>query len=213
MTDAGTISEAYRDEQKRLHKNPNYGVASLSFAPIVKSILDAGGFDTLSDYGAGKQNLWKRLKELGKGGLSYQPFDPAFPDYGAPLPADLVCCIDVLEHVEPDHLDAVLDDLARITRRVGFFTVHTGPAVKMLSDGRNAHIIQEQASWWLPRLCERFEIRHLQSIPEGFWVLVEARGSKQTIPPAALIEAASATKAALRPGGSLVSRVVRKLRS
>ena len=29
-----TISEEYRAEQQELHKNPKYGVASLSFAPV-----------------------------------------------------------------------------------------------------------------------------------------------------------------------------------
>ena len=91
--------------------------------------------------------------------------------------ADLVCCIDVLEHVEPIHLKAVLQDLSRITKKVGLFTIHTGPAVKHLSDGRNAHLIQKPASWWLPQLCEHFEIAQLERIPVGFWVVVEPRSS------------------------------------
>jgi hypothetical protein len=31
-----TISEAYRLQQQALHNNPDYGVASLQFAPLVK---------------------------------------------------------------------------------------------------------------------------------------------------------------------------------
>jgi hypothetical protein len=105
--------------------------------------------------------------------LAYFPYDPAFPAYGEPQPADLVCCIDVLEHIEPDYLEAVLDDLRAITVRFGFFSFATGPALKTLPDGRNAHLIQQPASWWLPRLCGRFEIAHLQRLPRGFWVIVE----------------------------------------
>ena len=109
-------------------------------------------FAPLSDYGAGKQNLLRGLNELGISGFDYFPYDPAFPEYGEPKPADLVCCIDVLEHIEPDFLDAVLDDLRAITVNRGFFSVNPNPAMKFLADGRNAHLIQEPASWWLPRL-------------------------------------------------------------
>jgi hypothetical protein len=115
------------------------------------------------------------MTELGRAEFDYFPYDPAFPDYGSPKPADLVCCIDVLEHIEMPFLDAVLDDLGKIMSRVGLLTIHTGPAIKTLSDGRNAHLIQEPSSWWLPRLCERFEIAHLQRVPNGFWVLVEPK--------------------------------------
>ena len=86
------------------------------------------------------------MHELGTTEFEYYPFDPAFSEYGEPKQADLVCCIYVLEHVEPEHLNAVLDDLKRIVIKVGLFTIHTGPAVKTLSDGRNAHLIQKPSS-------------------------------------------------------------------
>ena len=111
------------------------------------------------------------MRELGLA-LDYRPYDPAFPDYGAPRPADLVCCIDVLEHIEPDYLGNVLEDLSRITVGHGFFSIHTGPATKRLADGRNAHLIQQPASWWLPRLCLWFEVDALQRSPGGFFIIV-----------------------------------------
>lgn len=176
MMDCGrTISAEYLALQKELHRNPNYGVASIGYAPLVKQILEVSQAKSLSDYGAGKQNLKKALHGLGKRDFEYHPYDPAFPDYGAAQPADLVCCIDVLEHIEPDFLDAVLVDLRAITRKLGFFSVATGPAAKFLSDGRNAHLIQKPSSWWLPKLCEHFEIAQLQRDPHGFWVIAEPK--------------------------------------
>ena len=86
-----------------------------------------------------------------------------------------MCCIDVLEHVEPHLLDNVLTDLRRVTKNVGFFTVHTGPAVKTLSDGRNAHLIQQSATWWLTKLSDYFQIGHVEyyeGMGKGFAVLV-----------------------------------------
>jgi hypothetical protein len=107
--------------------------------------------------------------------ITYHPYDPAFPEYGEPKTADIVCCIDVLEHIEPLLLNNVLDDLHRIVSKAGFFTIHTGPAIKVLLDGRNAHLIQEPSSWWLKRLTDYFEVRHLQTLltGSGFWLLVE----------------------------------------
>lgn len=169
------ISEDYLAEQTRLHENPNYGVASISFAPLVKQVMEQVGVSEISDYGAGKQNLRKALNDLGVRNFKYFPYDPVFPDYGLPTPAQLSCCIDVLEHVEEHCLPAILADLKAITKRVGFFTIHTGPAAKTLSDGRNAHILQRPSSWWLPRLCEHFEIVQLAPAPGGFWMLVEPR--------------------------------------
>lgn len=175
MSERVRISAAYRALQQELHKNPNYGVASLSFAPIVKQIMAQFGARSLSDYGAGKCNLRRGLQEHGVTNFAYFPYDPAFPEYGEPKPADLVCCIDVLEHIEAEFLSAVLLDLKDVTQKLGFFSVHTGPAVKFLADGRNAHLIQQPTSWWLPKLCEYFEIAHLQRSPGGFWVLAEPR--------------------------------------
>lgn len=168
------ISDDYRRLQQELHQNPNYGVASIQFAPVVQRLVAQLGAKSLSDYGAGKRHLDRVLRELGTH-LDYRPYDPSFPDYGAPRAADLVCCIDVLEHVEPSHLDNVLDELQAITPHHGFFSIHTGAAQKHLSDGRNAHLIQQPSSWWLPRLCQRFEIEMLNKTPGGFFVVVTPR--------------------------------------
>jgi hypothetical protein len=176
MTD--TISEEYRQQQMALHKNPDYGVASLAFAPIVADVIRQTGTRTLSDYGAGKKNLLVGLNQAQIRLDAYYPYDPAFPEYGVPRAADMVCCIDVLEHIEPDRLENVLKELAAITTRVGFFSIHMGPAGKVLPDGRNAHLIQQPASWWLPRVSNYFEVLHLQRhqmMGHGIWLIVEGK--------------------------------------
>lgn len=173
-----TISDEYLVQQQILHQNPNYGVASLSFAPIVADFIRQTGICSVSDYGAGKKNLLVGLKNAGVEPTEYHPYDPAFEDYGEPRSADLVCCIDVLEHIEPEKLEEVLLELSKITTNFGFFSIHMGPAAKVLSDGRNAHLIQEPSSWWLPRLTKYFEILHLQShqmMGDGIWLIVRPK--------------------------------------
>ena len=179
-----TISDGYRRQQQELHRNPDYGVASLGFAPMVYDIIVARKIRSISDYGAGKCNLLKALREQPAVELEYFPYDPAFPEYGPPRPADLVCCIDVLEHIEPDFLPTVLSELRGITVNCGFFSIHSEPAIKQLPDGRNAHLIQQPTSWWLPKLCDHFEIRNLETVAGGFWVFCEPRRTSGSCLPA-----------------------------
>jgi hypothetical protein len=169
------ISQKYLETQKELHKDPNYGIASLMMAPFVKKIFEYSNFISISDYGAGKKNLEKKLIELGLKNFEYYPYDPAFPEYGLPKKADIICCIDVLEHIEEEYLLNVLDELKSIIIKLGFFTIATKPADKFLKDGRNARLIQKPASWWLPLMCSRFEIEFLQNIPLGFLLIVKKK--------------------------------------
>ena len=167
------ISESYRAQQQNLHTNPAYGVASVKFAPLVAEVMKQNKFREVLDYGAGKGRLGKRLEELLNPSPIVHPYDPAIPQWAVPpKPCDFVACIDVLEHVEPDLLDNVLDHLKSVTLRNGLFTVHTGPAVKVLDDGRNAHLIQKPYDWWLPKLIERFELFVFQRHSNGFFVVV-----------------------------------------
>jgi hypothetical protein len=142
----------------------------------VAELLKQIGSAVLLDYGAGKGRLGETLKTLMPTPPQICHYDPARPEWAAtPQPAPFVTCIDVLEHIEPELLDNVLDDLRRVTASAGFFTVHTGPAVKVLTDGRNAHLIQQPPAWWLPKFLSRFDLVVFQRMPQGFWVAVEAK--------------------------------------
>ena len=176
MSQAPLITEEYRTMQQKLHENPNYGVASVQYAPLVANVIDSLGVTEVLDYGAGKGRLGQTLPQHTKRTLKIRHYDPAVPQWSAPPePCGFVACIDVLEHIEPSLLDNVLDDLQRVTAGAGVFTVHTGAAVKVLPDGRNAHLIQKPASWWLPKFLERFELVTFNRMPMGFWIGVERK--------------------------------------
>jgi len=170
------ISEEYRKLQGELHRNLDYGQASAIYAPLVAEVLEQVGATELLDYGAGKGRLGPALRNHLRKPLTIHQYDPAIPEWSAPpAPCGFVACIDVLEHIEPHVLDNVLDDLKRVTLRCGLFTVCTLPAAKLLPDGRNAHLIQQPARWWLPKILERFELVTFNRLPEGFWVGVERK--------------------------------------
>ena len=173
---APLITEDYRRMQEQLHLNPDYGVASVQYAPLVAEVLNAVGASELLDYGAGKGRLGATLDGIIGRPLTIHHYDPAIPQWARrPEPCKFVACIDVLEHIEPDLIDNVLDDLARVTAGVGVFTVHTGAAVKLLLDGRNAHLIQKPPAWWLPKFLDRFDLATFNRMPMGFWVAVERK--------------------------------------
>lgn len=182
------ITDHYREEQAALHARGNYGTASLQYGFVVARLLDSSGAKSLLDYGCGsKRSLLQALKLPDD--VVYEGYDPAIPAYSAaPVPADLVVCVDVLEHIEPELLPNVLDHLGSLCDPYGFFTVHTGPAQKVLSDGRNAHLTQEGQEWWLPLLRQRFEVLQLQTIPSGFAVVVRALSSSSELTAPAPLE-------------------------
>ena len=169
------ISEDYRELQKTLHENPDYGVASIEYAPIVTKIINQMGISELLDYGAGKGRLAEYIRPAHDVEIIY--YDTAIEGWDdTPDSAQMVCCIDVLEHIEPECLEDVLDDLERCVEFIGVFSVHCGPAAKTLADGRNAHLIQERPAWWLEKLLERFDLVQYQARKNGFYVVVKPYG-------------------------------------
>jgi hypothetical protein len=156
------ISNDYLLQQQHLHHTTRYGTASIKYAKLVTEIINKLEITHLLDYGCGSMmNLGKHIKPNHQ--IKYQAYDPCVPELAEdPAPAQMVCCIDVLEHIEPDYLDNVLDHIASLTEAVAFITVHCGPASKVLPDGRNAHLIQEPMEWWLPKLLKRWDLQTVQ---------------------------------------------------
>jgi hypothetical protein len=147
------------------------------YGPLVAAVINKLEVTHLLDYGCGSQlSLAQGLKGKVNHAFTYQAYDPCVPEYASPpVPAELVVCCDVLEHIEEDRIDAVLDHLEELTEAVGIFTVSTGPAKKVLPDGRNAHILQRPPEWWLPRFMARFDLQTFQVTGEhAFYVVVHA---------------------------------------
>ncbi len=145
------ISPSYVEQNAMLHtQRADYGASGGRHGKKITSLMKEFGCVSLLDYGCGKGSL---LNEI-PGAVGY---DPAVPGFSSrPLPADMVSCTDVLEHIEPECLDEVLEDLRKLSKRLVFLVVSCRAAYKTLPDGRNAHLIVESHEWWLQKLQEHF---------------------------------------------------------
>lgn len=161
------ISDAYRTLQSQYHSDrPDYGMSGHRWAERIKTWAEQLQSREILDYGCGKQTLQKSLP------FPITNYDPCTPGYDAlPAPHDFIVCTDVLEHIEPECLDAVLDHLSELTKKLVFLAVATRPAKKFLPDGRNAHLIQEDPEWWMAKIFCRFDVQSFQKMDGEFVVL------------------------------------------
>lgn len=169
------LSDGYRKLLEQTHKESDYRwgqTARRNLYRIVAHIEESGCTNVL-DYGSAGGSFERELIRRGLlPHVSFLQYDPGYPDKAHNnLPRDFVLCSDVLEHVEPDQLENVLEDLYRCMRREGYFSIGCYPAEKELPDGRNAHLILEDPSWWIDKLEEWFTI-------EKDYVTVNGAGGK-----------------------------------
>lgn len=149
-----TISPTYRDLNTELHqRHGGYGSKGRTWAPRLAEYCSTWNIATLLDYGCGKGSLRPVLLELVPG-LDVREYDPAVPGKdAAPEPADMVVCCDVLEHVEPEYIDAVIQDVLRLSTKVAMLAIACRPGKRVLADGRPDHLTVEPPKWWAKRLA------------------------------------------------------------
>lgn len=145
------ISVKYRALQRELHAAPRgYGQRGHKWAPVVVELVQSYGATSVLDYGCGTGSLVQALRSSLPSVVRLAEYDPAIPGKDLyPSFADLVVCTDVLEHVEPDRLRFVLTHLQQLARKAIWVVVSLVETAKILSDGRNAHLIIQPTEWWV----------------------------------------------------------------
>lgn len=160
------ITPEYLAMNKAMHAQGNYGIGGWKRAKDVMHMAIKFDAKTILDYGCGQGRLKRECT------LPIREYDPAITGKDSPpRPHDLVVCSDVLEHVEPECLDSVLEHLKSLTIKACYVVVHLTPAKKVLPDGRNAHLIQEDHFWWDKKLSGYFRVAHVavagENTPDG----------------------------------------------
>lgn len=179
------MEQTISDEQRRLNKNlhsqddrfgnraDGAGVASRLPAALSR-MHELGICSSVIDYGTGKGKLVKRLRDELSPDILVHGYDPAVDEFSTKPtePADILVCLDVLEHIEMETIDAVLNDIKKLTKRFCFLVIDLQPAVKLLSDGRNAHILLAPTDWWVNKLGQlfpcitSFPVYHVSGLPQ-----------------------------------------------
>ena len=177
---AEVISENSRASNRELHERfekfgsrADAGGVLGRLSAAVGRIEEEFGIKSLLDYGTGKGNVVKKLRgELS--GMQVDGYDPAVEEWGEHpnQKYDILTCLDVLEHVEINSIDAVLEDIKALTTKFCFLFIDLQPAVKTLNDGRNAHVLLAPSDWWTSKIAMHFQcqmsfvINHVNGHPQ-----------------------------------------------
>ena len=165
MQQKNTISEEQRKLNIELHQSrsdfgstQHAGGVAKRLPAALNRMYEVGLLSSYLDFGCGKGKLLKNISENLNKNVKITGYDPAveeFSDYPN-TQYDVVSCLDVLEHIEINLIDNVIDDILSITKNFCFVVVDLQPAVKKLSDGRNAHILLAPPDWWVSKFNQRF---------------------------------------------------------
>ncbi|WP_136975365.1 methyltransferase domain-containing protein [Synechococcus sp. UW86] len=164
-----SMSKPISDQQLALNRslhemNPAFGnreQAAGVAARLPLALLrmhQIGLCSSVLDYGTGKGLLTERLRRELPESIRVTGYDPAVEKWSSrpDQPHDILTCLDVLEHVDIDTIDTTLKDIQYLTNLICYVVVDLQPAVKQLSDGRNAHILLAPAEWWVSRFSQLF---------------------------------------------------------
>jgi 2-polyprenyl-3-methyl-5-hydroxy-6-metoxy-1,4-benzoquinol methylase len=171
------ISDQYRAENARQHtQTQGYGERGYKHLDDVLHILRREKCQSALDYGCGKGTLSKYARRVCE--VPIANYDPSIPEFAVePQSADLLICTDVLEHVEPLALQDVLEHMHSLCDKAFYFQIACRPAQRILSDGRNAHLLIQPPYFWFDTLRRHFDVTDFRAMP-GHSVVVcgKARG-------------------------------------
>ena len=146
------VSDQYTKQLTRLHQIRESFGDSGSYKHIDEWLAN-NKCHSLLDYGCGKGNVFKNIQKKFPL-IDCRGYDPGVPEYAVmpEIPAELVICTDVLEHIEPELIANVLKHIESLTLKTAYLIIDTLPAQKNLPDGRNAHLIIENQDWWTNKI-------------------------------------------------------------
>jgi hypothetical protein len=145
-------SPGYRAQLEEMSAKHAWAGGGKAYCDDVIRLCQKSHAKSLLDYGCGNVDMAYLLKSF-MPRLKVQSYDPGVPGRtDLPEPADVVMCVDCLEHVEPDKVQNVLNHIHLLTVKCALLMIATRPAEKRLPDGRNAHLTIDHYGWWLHKL-------------------------------------------------------------
>ena len=155
------LTEAYQRELQKIHQeDEDWGTGPRGNIIYICNFLYVNNVTRLLDYGCGKgENLGWFLP------IEVSNYDPAMYEWSAdPEPEDYLLCTDVLEHIEPECIEDVLEHLISKFNKKALLSISLQKSKKILSDGRNSHILLESEAWWIALLKKYCNIENAYSV-------------------------------------------------
>jgi 2-polyprenyl-3-methyl-5-hydroxy-6-metoxy-1,4-benzoquinol methylase len=149
----------YVEQLRQLHQNKSAFGDRADYNKF-KKWIDYFNPSSIIDYGCGKGKLVNTFKQDFPDKI-IQGYDPAVEEFSQKPTTtfDMLVSLDVLEHIEPDYIDNVLQDINKIITKGCYLVIATGPAKNKLPDGRNAHLIQQGPDWWKNKIKQNMDIK------------------------------------------------------
>ena len=189
-------SDEYEKQLRQVHEgrreDKKWGTTGgRNFGDQVCKFLEhrRGYIRSVLDFGAGQGTLGKYVADNAIDvRAKWYDYDPGIPAISKlpEGPFDAVVSSDVLEHVEPDQIDATIDQLFNLANRAQYHHIACSECGLILPDGRNAHLTVEEPKWWLEKFsrpgwgvmyfAEQYTRRRGKLTPESV-ILIEKEGS------------------------------------
>ena len=157
-------SDDYQRQLQTVHasrsENKRWGTTGArNFGEYVKKYIDDrnGWIESVLDFGAGQQTLGSFVLSNARTVVKWTDYDPGIPALCSPAKLDgkydLVVSSDVLEHVEPDQVQATLAQLRNCAVKAQYHHIACEPCGLILPDGRNAHLSVYEPEQWMEWLA------------------------------------------------------------
>lgn len=167
------VSDEYRDFLVKATNEMPWGGEVAGSVPRIRQYALDHGCESILDYGSGKSDFLNTLNSsFPDHGFEVNQYEPGRPEFAAdPKASDMTVCVDVLEHIEPEKLDAVLKHIYDKTGKIFYFKVCLVPSHSFFEDGRNLHLIVEPKEFWLDKLSEMYNLDFVTFTPAHVWGL------------------------------------------
>ncbi len=171
---AKPLEDREADKYREMWSHSEYRVLAPSLDHVGPAIVELGlrAGDTLVDFGCGTARATKEFEDAGLTVLGIDIAPNALERNIYFVEASLwqetivpVCrafdahwgfCVDVMEHIPPEKVDAVLSNIAKSVSRGAYFCVDYVRDEMGILIGQPLHLTVRSPAWWLAKMQEHF---------------------------------------------------------